>query len=118
LQRILTGALLNNLLTSIKTDFHRIHDEKMVATKSQLLTHLPQLQQAQTTYISMLHFTPNDEFVRLVWNKALQDTYSIFDIPTPYVPSIIYRQATTIQDSGGETRAPKRPRLKANTENL
>ncbi|KAI8625511.1 hypothetical protein F5Y19DRAFT_267395 [Xylariaceae sp. FL1651] len=62
-----------------------------------LLTHLPRTHAHEQTYISMLRFSENDQWMRLVYNKDAQKSYSCQDQANPYLPAIISRKLSTIE---------------------
>lgn len=106
---ILQGTGSTSMLINHRTTTQKATDEGAVVVGSQLLAHLPRLQQGEETYISLLPSAENDKWVRLVWNKAAQNTYSIYDHQTPHLPSVIRRRQGTIEKySDGSA---KRPRL-------
>jgi hypothetical protein len=68
---------------------------------SMLVGHIPRLSQGDQTNISFLPPIDDDEsseWVRMVWNKDSQESYSVFDYQSQHLPSIIYRQKRTIGD--------------------
>jgi hypothetical protein len=104
-----TGS--TSTLTNHRTTTQRVTHGGAVIAGSQLLTHLPRLQQGEETHISLLPCAENDKWVCMVWNKAPQNTYSIYDHQTPHLPSIIYRRQGTIEECNNDLRSAKRPRL-------
>ena len=88
----------------------QVINEAPVTTGTHILTHLPRLRKGEETYVSLLPCEEQDEWVRMVWNKSAQDTYSIYDYQSPHVPSIISRRQGTIQ-LASQDRAAKRLRL-------
>lgn len=79
-----------------------------------LMAHLPRLNSRERTYVSLLKFTKSDRWVRLVWNKGAQESYSVRDPVNPYLPSIMARRFDTIECrvAGGAAR----PTLKRGPE--
>lgn len=57
-----------------------------------VLAHLPRLHNGEQTFVSLLHFADNDGWMRMVWNKGPQESYSVRDDANPYLPSIIARK--------------------------
>jgi hypothetical protein len=82
-----------------------------VTIGSKLVAQLPRLQRGYETHISLLPSTENDKWVRMVWNKGAQDTYSIHDYQSPHLPSIIYRRQGTIENTYDNFSGVKRRRL-------
>ena len=66
-----------------------------------LLTHLPRLHNHEQTFVSLLRFSENDRWIRLVWNKGPQESYSCQDPTNPYLPCIISRKSETIEYQPG-----------------
>jgi hypothetical protein len=73
-----------------------------------LLTHLPRTLAHEQTYISMLRFSENDQWMRLVYNKDAQKSYSCQDPANPYLPAIISRKLDTIEPYPDEHKSLKR----------
>jgi len=84
-------------LVNHKTQTQQVIPGGSVTIGSKLVAQLPRLQQGCETHISLLPSTENDKWVRMVWNKDAQDTYSIHDYQSPHLPSIIYRRQGTIE---------------------
>ncbi|KAK5655984.1 hypothetical protein OQA88_5122 [Cercophora sp. LCS_1] len=61
-------------------------------TNEVVLAHLPQSARREQTFVSLLNFRSTDEWVRMVWNKGAQKSYSVHDEANPYLPSIISRK--------------------------
>jgi hypothetical protein len=86
-----------------------------------LLAHLPRLRNNEQTFVSLLKFSENDRWVRLVWNQGPQESYSCQDPINPYLPCIISRKSETIEyqpgyktlkrSAEGESRALVKKRL-------
>jgi hypothetical protein len=70
-----------------------------------LLTHLPRIHGQEQTYISLLRFSEHDRWVRLIWNKGHQESYSLQDPVNPYLPCIISRKPETIEYRDGGKKA-------------
>ncbi|KAF2645315.1 hypothetical protein P280DRAFT_531385 [Massarina eburnea CBS 473.64] len=85
--------------------------EGAVVSGSSLLAHLPRLQRGDQTHISLLPTAENDEWMRLVWNKDMQESYSIFDHQSAHVPSIIYRKRGTTETIRDASQDAKRTRI-------
>lgn len=66
------------------------------AAHSRVLLHLPRLVPGEQTFVSLLEFSKNDEWVRMVWNQAQQDSYSVRDQANPYLPAIISRKRAAL----------------------
>ncbi|KAH0559609.1 hypothetical protein GP486_003874 [Trichoglossum hirsutum] len=106
---LLQSTNSTSTLINYRTTTQQVTHGGAVVVGSQLLTHLPRLRQGEETHISLLPCAENDEWVRIVWNKAAQNTYSIYDYQTPHLPSIIYRRQGTIERCSNQSA--KRPRL-------
>jgi hypothetical protein len=57
-----------------------------------VLAHLPHSVRREQTFVSLLNFRSTDEWIRMVWNKGAQESYSVHDEVNPYLPSIISRK--------------------------
>jgi hypothetical protein len=55
------------------------------------------MKSGEQTFVSLVGFMDNDKWVKLVWNKAPQESYSSGDAPNPYLPSIISRKPESIE---------------------
>ncbi|KAF2495193.1 hypothetical protein BU16DRAFT_383232 [Lophium mytilinum] len=104
-----TGS--KSTLVNTQTTTQQIIGSSAVMTSSHLLAHLPRLRQGEETHVSLLPSTENDKWVRVIWNKSAQSTYSVYDHQTPNLPSIIYRKQGTIEAHIENTRDAKRQRL-------
>jgi hypothetical protein len=55
------------------------------------------MKSGEQTFVSLLGFVDNDRWLKLVWNKGPQESYSPGDTPHPYLPSIISRKPESIE---------------------
>lgn len=109
--QLLQTAMSTSTLVNHETRTQQVIPGGRVTIGSKLVAQLPRLQQGYETHISLLPSTENDKWVRMVWNKGVQDTYSIHDYQSPHLPSIIYRRQGTIEKFCGYPPKLKRPRL-------
>jgi hypothetical protein len=65
------------------------------------LAHLPRMHNNEQKFVSLLKFSENDGWVRLVWNQGPQKSYSCQDPINPYLPCIISRKSETIEYQPG-----------------
>jgi hypothetical protein len=55
---------------------------------------LPQLAIGQNTFLSFIRPQSGDKWLKVVWNKGLQTSYSILDVPSQQLPVMIERKRT------------------------
>lgn len=65
-----------------------------------LLAHLPRLHTGEDTFVSLLQFDENDKWLKLIWNKGPQDSYSATDTPSLHLPSIISTEKRKFEGEG------------------
>jgi hypothetical protein len=99
--RELHTTISTSSLVNPRTQKHQVVPGGSVTLGSKLVAQLPRLQQGYSTHISLLPSSENDKWVRMVWNKDAQDTYSIHDYQSPHLPSIIHRRQGTIENVDG-----------------
>jgi hypothetical protein len=109
--RALQTAMSISTLVNHETQTQQVIPGGSVTIGFKLVAQLPRLQQGYETHISLLPSTENDKWVRMVWNKGAQDTYSIQDYQSPHVPSVIYRRQGTIENRYDLFSGVKRQRL-------
>lgn len=81
-------------------------------SRSRLIGHIPRLSQGEHTDISFLSPLEDDsEWVRMVWNKDSQESYSVLDYQSQRLPSIIYRNKRTVESLEENPERAKRRRL-------
>ncbi|KAF4453686.1 NACHT domain-containing protein [Fusarium austroafricanum] len=86
--------------------FHTKNDTGQ--SERHILTHLPRLRTDMQTFVSLINPSHNDKWIRMIWNKSPEQTYSLNDTPHPYLPCIIDVERGTDKDKGTEFKRLRR----------
>lgn len=90
----------------------QIEEDGALVSDSMLVGHIPQLNNRGRTSTSLVTHTDDDQWMRMVWNKDSQQSYSVFDYQSEHLPSIMYRNKRTIdQVQGGHAEEIKKRHL-------